>query len=73
MVQISELEDETLTRGRPYNFNVMNSPITGHLGKRTIIPNYDETCGVGTRICEDNLVRNFRHRGAEILEISQKQ
>ena len=34
MVRISDPEDETMTRGRPYNFVVQNSPVTGHLGKR---------------------------------------
>ena len=38
VVRISEPEDETVTRGRPYNFVVLNSPVTGHLGKRIINP-----------------------------------
>ena len=36
MVLISEPEDETVTRGRLYNFDVLNSPVTGHLGKKII-------------------------------------
>ena len=36
----SDSEDEPVTRGRPYNFAVMNSPVTGHLGKRIITPNW---------------------------------
>ena len=33
VVQISEPEDETVTRGSLYNFVVLNSPVTGYLGK----------------------------------------
>ena len=36
VVRISEPEDEPVTRGMPYNFIVLNSPVTGHLGKRII-------------------------------------
>ena len=36
VVQISDSEDEPVTRGMPYNFAVLNSPVTGHLGKRII-------------------------------------
>ena len=32
--QISHSEDEPATRGMPYNFAVLNSPVTGHLGKK---------------------------------------
>ena len=39
VVQISEPEDEIVTRGRPYDFAVLNSPVTGHLGKRIINEN----------------------------------
>ena len=38
VVQISDSEDEPVTRGMPYNFAVLNSPVTGHLGKRIINP-----------------------------------
>ena len=40
MVLISELEDEPRTHGFSYNFTVLNSPVTGHLGKRIINPNW---------------------------------
>ena len=40
VVLISELEDETVTHGRMYNFAVLNSPETGHLGKMIINPNW---------------------------------
>ena len=40
MVQISDPEDETVTRGIPYNFTVLNSPVIGHLGKMIISPNW---------------------------------
>ena len=40
MVRSSEPEDETVTRGRPYNFAVLNSPVTGHLGKMIINPKW---------------------------------
>ena len=40
VVQISEPEDEPVTRGIPYNFVVLNSPVTGHLGKMIINPNW---------------------------------
>ena len=33
MVQVSDLEDEIVTHGSPYNFTMMNSPEIGHLGK----------------------------------------
>ena len=36
VVQSSDSEDEPVTRGMPYNFAVLNSPVTGHLGKRII-------------------------------------
>ena len=39
VVQFLDSEDETVTRGIPYNFTVLNSPVTGHLGKRIISPN----------------------------------
>ena len=38
--QISDSEDEPVTRGMPYNFIVLNSPVTGHLGKMIINPNW---------------------------------
>ena len=56
-----------------YNFAMLNSPETGHLGKTLISPNFDETYGVGTRTDEDTLVQNFRHRGAVLSVIPQKQ
>ena len=37
---ISDSEDEPMTRGSPYNFAVLNSPVTGHLGKRIINPKW---------------------------------
>ena len=39
MVQVSEPEDETVTRGSPYNFAMLNSAKIGHLGKMIISPN----------------------------------
>ena len=33
-------EYEPVTRVRPYNFALMNSPVTGHLGKMIINPNW---------------------------------
>ena len=36
MVWKSDSEDEPVTRGMPYNFAILNSPVTGHLGKRII-------------------------------------
>ena len=38
MVLNLDLEYEPVTCGSPYNFTVMNSPVTGHLGKRIINP-----------------------------------
>ena len=35
-IQILEPEDEPVTRGMLYNFSVLNSPVTGHLGKMII-------------------------------------
>ena len=40
VVQISDSEDEPVTRGIPYNFAVLNSPVTGHLGKMIINPKW---------------------------------
>ena len=40
MVRSLEPEDETIIRGRPYNFDVLNIPVTGHLGKRIINKNW---------------------------------
>ena len=61
----------------PYNFSVLNSPVTGHLGKMIINQigetNSNETSGVGSGTCEVTSMRNFSHRGAVISEISQKQ
>ena len=38
VVRISESEDQPVTCGMPYNFDILNSPVTGHLGKRIINP-----------------------------------
>ena len=38
--QISDLEDEPVTRGMMYNFIVLNSPVIGHPGKMIINPNW---------------------------------
>ena len=40
VVLVSDSEDEPMTRGIPYNFAVLNSPVTGHLGKRIINPKW---------------------------------
>ena len=40
VVRVSDLEYETVARGIPYNFVVLNSPVTGHLGKMIINPNW---------------------------------
>ena len=40
VVQILEPEDESVTRGMPYNFTVLNNLVTGHLGKMIINPNW---------------------------------
>ena len=40
VVQISEPEYEPVTCGMPYNFTVLNRPVTGHLGKMIIDPNW---------------------------------
>ena len=40
VVKVSNLEDETVTRGNPYNFAMMNSSETGHPGKMIISPNW---------------------------------
>ena len=39
-IQILEPEDEPVTRGMPYNCTVLNSPVTGHLGKMIINSNW---------------------------------
>ena len=40
VVCVSDLEDETVTRGSPYNFVVLNNLVTGHLGKMIISPDW---------------------------------
>ena len=40
VVRRSDSEDEPATRGMLYNFAVLNSPVTGHLGKMIINPNW---------------------------------
>ena len=40
VVQFSDQEDETVTRGSPYNLAILNSSVTGHLGKRILNPNW---------------------------------
>ena len=40
VVRCLEPEYEIVTRGRLYNFDVLNIPITGHRGKRIINPNW---------------------------------
>ena len=40
VVRVSDPKEETVTRGSPYNFAVLNSPKTGHLGKTLISPNW---------------------------------
>ena len=40
VVQVLDLEDEPVTCGSPYNFTVLNSPVTGHCGKSIINPNW---------------------------------
>ena len=39
LVKFLDPEDET-TRGSSYNFAMLNSPETGHLGKKLIRPNW---------------------------------
>ena len=39
-IQILEPGDELVTRGMPYNCTVLNSPVTGHLGKIIINSNW---------------------------------
>ena len=66
--------NEPVTHGILYNFIVLNSPVTGHLGKRTKVPigetNSSETYGVSIGTCKDIVVKCFRNIGATILEIS---
>ena len=40
VIQVLDSEYELVTRGSPYSFDVMNSPVTGHLGKMFIRPNW---------------------------------
>ena len=40
VVEFLDPEDETVTCGSPYNFAILNSPETGHLGKTLISPNW---------------------------------
>jgi len=40
LVEVSDPEYETVTCGSLYNFTVLNSPITGHIGKMIISPNW---------------------------------
>ena len=51
VVRREDSEDGPVTSGIPYNFVVLNSPVTSHRGKRIIIPigetNSNEIYGVG--------------------------
>ena len=40
VVKFLDPKGEIVTRGSPYNFYVLNSPVTGHLGKMIISPNW---------------------------------
>ena len=40
LVLILDPEDQAVTCGNPYNFIVLNSLVTGHLGKMIISPNW---------------------------------
>ena len=40
VVEVSDPEAETVTRGSPYNFAMLNSPETCHLGKTIISTNW---------------------------------
>ena len=40
VVEVSDLEDETVTCGSSYNISMLNSPEIGHLGKLLISPNW---------------------------------
>ena len=40
LVQVANLEDEMMTGGSPYNFDVLNILETGHLGKMITSPNW---------------------------------
>ena len=40
VVKISDPKDETVTRGSPYKFSLLNSPEISHLGKTRISPNW---------------------------------
>ena len=40
MVHVADPEDETVTHGSSYNFSMMKSIETGHLGKTLISPNW---------------------------------
>ena len=40
VVKFSYPEDETVTRGSPYNFAMLKIPVTGHLDKMIISPNW---------------------------------
>ena len=40
VVEISEPKYEPVTHGMPYNFTILNSPVTGHLGKMIINTNW---------------------------------
>ena len=77
VVNISEPEGETVTRGSPYKFAMLNSPEISHLGKLCISPNglnqLSYNLWNGRKIDQATIVQIFRHRGAVISEIPQKQ
>ena len=37
MVEVLDPQDETVTRGSPYNFAILNSPETDHLVKQILM------------------------------------
>ena len=40
VVEVLDFEDKTVTHGSPYNFAMLNSLETSHLGKMPISPNW---------------------------------
>ena len=40
MVQFLDPDNEIVKCGSPYNFNMLNTPETSHLGKNLISPNW---------------------------------
>ena len=77
VVKVLDLEGETVTRGSPYKFAMLNCLERSHLENNFISPidetNSTQTHGIGNEIDKDTIVQIFRHIGIVLSYIPQKK